>query len=277
MQLGIFAKTFSGTMPDAVMNAARLAGYQAVQYNMACSGLASMPSAIPDQAADAVRAAAIEHGIAVVAVSATYNMIHPDPAVRARGHESLRVIAGSAHRMGTRLLTLCTGTRDPDDQWRAHPDNEAPQAWGDLLDAMTVAVAVADEHDVDLGIEPELANVVNSAAKARSLIDEVNSPRLKIVLDPANLFESEPLDAQRRIVAAGIALLADRIALAHAKDRDARGRFATAGTGVLDYDHYLKCLAHAGFDGPLVTHGLAAGEASDVARFLQQQIAGLPA
>ena len=31
MQLGIFAKTFSGIMPDTVMNAARLAGYQAVQ------------------------------------------------------------------------------------------------------------------------------------------------------------------------------------------------------------------------------------------------------
>ena len=277
MQLGIFAKTFSGTAPDTVMSAARRAGYQAVQYNMACSGLPSMPDAIAEKAADAVRAAAIEHGIAIVAVSATYNMIHPDPAMRSRGHESLRVIAGSAHRMGTRLLTLCTGTRDAEDQWRSHPDNDTPQAWGDLLDAMAVAIAIADEQDVDLGIEPELANVVSSAAKARTLIDELNSPRVKIILDPANLFEAASLDDQRTIVAAGITLLADRIALAHAKDRDAEGRFVTAGTGVLDYGHYLKCLAHAGFDGPLVTHGLSAAEASDVARFLQHEIAGLPA
>jgi sugar phosphate isomerase/epimerase len=93
------------------------------------------------------------------------------------------------------------------------------------------------------------------------------------VLDPANLFEVATLDEQRATVAAAIDLLADRMALGHAKDRHADGRFATAGTGVLDYPNYLACLKCAGFDGPLITHGLSAQEAPSVAVFLQRVIA----
>jgi len=57
-----------------------------VQYNMACSGLPSMPEVIPEDVAEAVAAAAQASGIRLAAVSGTYNMIHPDPAVRERGH-----------------------------------------------------------------------------------------------------------------------------------------------------------------------------------------------
>jgi len=117
----------------------------------------------------------------------------------------------------------------------------------------------------------ELANVVNSAEKARRLIDQIGNPRLRVVLDPANLFETETLDAQRRIVAAAVDRLADRIVMGHAKDRTSDGGFTTAGKGVLDYRHYLVCLKGAGFDGPIVAHGLAANEAPGVAAFLRNQ------
>ncbi|GGD98425.1 epimerase [Aureimonas endophytica] len=273
MRLGIFAKTFEGGDPATVLAAARAAGFGAVQYNMACSGLPPMPDALPPGAAEAVGAAARAGATGIVALSATYNMIHPDPAVREAGHRRLEVLAAGTGAMGTRLLTLCTGTRDPDDQWRGHPDNATPDAWRDLLAAMETALAIAERHDVDLGIEPELANVIDSAAKARRLIDELGSPRVKIVLDPANLFEVAPLPEQRRLVAEAADLLADRIAMGHAKDRTPDGGFTTAGQGVLDYPHYLGCLKAAGFDGPLVTHGLSAAEAPGVAAFLKAALA----
>ena len=275
MRLGIFAKTFPGSEPGTVMAAARAAGYGVVQYNMACSGLPAMPETIPDGIAEAVRTAALDQALDVAAISATYNMIHPDPAQRWRGHDSLEVIAGAAQRMGTRLLTLCTGTRDPDDQWRGHPDNASPEAWRDLAASLETALDIAERCDVDLGIEPELANVIDSAAKARAIIDEMASSRLKIILDPANLFEVASLAEQQRLVSEAIDLLADRIVMAHAKDRDAAGGFTTAGKGVLDYGHYLAGLARIGFDGPLVTHGLAAGEAAEVAAFLEEKLAGI--
>lgn len=273
MRLGIFAKTFPGSDPAAVLAQVRAAGFASAQYNMACSGLAAMPDAITDEQAVAVREAARASSVALCAVSGTYNMAHPDPAVREAGLRRLDVLAGAAGAMGTILITLCTGTCDPDDQWRHHPDNAKPETWAVMRAEMEKAAHIAERYGVRLGIEPELANVVDSAASARRLIDEVGSPTLAIVLDAANLFETATLEDQRRIVAESIDLLADRIVMAHAKDRLADGSFVTAGKGVLDYPHYIACLRAAGFSGDLVTHGLSAAEAAGVARFLSDLVA----
>ncbi len=113
-----------------------------------------------------------------------------------------------------------------------------------------------------------MANVVDSADRARALIDHLQSPALAIVLDPANLFEVTSLARQRDILARAVDLLAERIVMAHAKDRHPDGSFATAGQGVVDFPHFLARLRAAGFDGDLVTHGLTADAAPGVARFL---------
>ena len=81
MKLGIFAKTFEGSDPATVMQAVKAAGFSTVQYNMACSGLASMPDEISSETARAVSQAAQDSGVIIAAVSATYNMIHPDVTV----------------------------------------------------------------------------------------------------------------------------------------------------------------------------------------------------
>lgn len=271
MRLGIFSKTFEGQTPGLVLQAVAQAGFSAAQYNMACSGMPAMPEHIAPDAAQAVASAARDSCIEITAVSGTYNMVHPDLRVREAGHARLEALAQACAGMGTQLITLCTGTRDPDDQWRAHPDNHGLAAWRDLLQSMEIAVAIAEKYQLYLGIEPELANVVSSAQRARDLMDQLASPRLRIVLDPANLFEVATLDAQRNTVAQAIDLLADRIAMGHAKDRYADGRFATAGQGVLDYPHYLAQLKAVGFDGPLIAHGLAASEAAGVAHFLRSR------
>ena len=275
MRLGIFAKTFAGSDPQVVLQAAQAAGFSAVQYNMACSGLAAMPDRLSAAECAAVAGASAASNVAIAAVSGTYNMVHPDPAVRAKGLERLEVLIRSAAALGTGMVTLCTGSRDAQDQWRHHPDNGSPQAWADLLAEMGKACALAEAFGVKLGIEPELANVVDSPARARDLMDRLQSPALAIVLDPANLFEVTPLAAQRDLLARAVDLLADRIVMAHAKDRDATGGFATAGQGVVDFPHFLGCLKAAGFAGDLVTHGLSAHEAPEVSRFLRQTLAAL--
>lgn len=270
MRLGIFAKTFAGTDPATVMGAARAAGYAAVQYNMACSGLPPMPDHIPPDVQDAIAAAGRTTGVAIPALSGTYNMIHPDPAVRSAGLRRLELLVDTAARLGIGMVTLCTGTMDPDDQWRHHPGNATPEAWAALLAEMGKACTCAEACGIRLGIEPELANVVNDAAAARRLIDTLQSPSLAIVLDPANLFEQAAAPARTRIIEHAVDLLADRILMAHAKDRHPDGSFATPGKGVVDFGHFIARLRAAGFDGDLVTHGLSAPEAPAVAEYLRE-------
>jgi sugar phosphate isomerase/epimerase len=274
MEIGIFAKTFDIIGARPVLAAAAQAGYSTVQFNMACLGLPSMPDRIEPAVAAEVGAASRAVHVSIAAVSGTYNMIHPDKTVRAQGLARLEVLAASCARMGTRLITLCTGTRDAQDQWRWHKGNAEPDAWRDIITEMRSAIAIADHHDIELGIEPEMANVVSSASMARRLLDEMASPRLRIVLDPANLFETADNVQRRKVIEDAVRLLAKDIVMAHAKDRTATGDFTTAGKGVIDFAHFVQCLQDAGFDGPLITHGLAAEDAAGVAKFLTSLLRG---
>ena len=92
MRLGIFAKTFAGSDPLTVLTAARSAGFEAVQYNMACSGLAAMPDLLTPDITAAIRQASADTGVAIAAVSGTNNMIHPDPSVRDTGIRRLALL-----------------------------------------------------------------------------------------------------------------------------------------------------------------------------------------
>lgn len=275
MQIGVFAKTFAGTDPMRVLAAAGNAGFSTVQYNMTCSGLDALPDLIEMDRATAVADAARDAQVSVSAVSGTYNMIHPDPTVRADGIRRLGVLAQASSAMGTKLVTLCTGTRDAANQWRHHPDNDTAEAWRDLLNAVGTAVELAETHDVLLGVEPELANVVSSARLARRLLNEIDSDRVRIVLDPANLFERATDTERRTLVEEAVDLLAGSIVMGHAKDRFPSGDFAPAGQGVIDFDHFLRVLDTSGFGGPVVAHGLSEREAPEVAAFLRLRLQAL--
>jgi len=273
MRIGIFAKTFAVTGAGPVLRAVRLAGYQAAQFNFACLGLPSMPDILPSGGCEEIARASLETGVSIAAISGTYNMIHPDQAVRDQGMRRLGLVIGAAPAMGTELVTLCTGTRDPDDLWRWHPGNASPEAWRQLATELGRALDHAETHGVNLGIEPELGNVVSSAALASRLIGEMGSRRLKIVLDPANLFERASAAEIQTTVKQAVDLLAGHIVMAHAKDRRPDGSFCAAGAGVIDFGGFVRCLRGAGFDGPLITHGLAEDEAPTVARFLSAAVA----
>ena len=67
MQLGIFAKTFDGAGPGAVLAAVAAAGFTATQYNMTSSGLPPMPSKIPVEKVNEVAEAARAAGVRIVA------------------------------------------------------------------------------------------------------------------------------------------------------------------------------------------------------------------
>src|ERR671914_241430 len=264
VRLGIFAKTFARSSPEGVFDALASYGLHETQFNMSVARLPSMPDEIDPALADRVMKAAADRNIVLVAVSGTFNMIHPDVGVRRDGLRRLGVLAGACERLGTSIVTLCTGTRDPEDMWRRHPDNVRPEAWRDLLATMQEALETAEEHGVTLAFEPETGNVVDSAEKGRRLLDEMRSPRLKVVIDAANLFDAEDparrLSRSEEILDETFGLLGGDLVLAHAKDVKRLGEVVAAGKGDLDYDLYLRYLSEASYAGPLVLHGLAEEE-----------------
>jgi sugar phosphate isomerase/epimerase len=272
MQLGIFAKTFDRPTVEQVFDAVRTHGLDCVQFNMACAGLPPLPDAIEPSLIAHISTAATRSGVGIAAVSGTYNMIHPDREVRQEGLRRLRVLASACKGMGTSVITLCTGSRDADNMWRWHPENASPQAWSDLLSAMEAALRIAEEENVTLAFEPERANVVDSAAKGHALLAAMQSPRLKVIIDPANLIVSANRHKMRQVLDEAFDLLGEHIILAHAKDRGEDDTFRAAGEGILDYDHYMHLLRAIAFEGPLILHGLSEAQVDAALRFVRSKL-----
>ena len=274
MQLGIFAKIFARPSVGEVFDAVAAHGLRCVQFNLACAGLPTMPDEIEIGAMEKIRDAASARGIAIAAVSGTFNLIHPDSTQRSQGLSRLRVLIAACPHLGTTTITLCSGTRDPDDMWRGHPDNGSPEAWRDLTASVGEAVEIAEQLGVTLGIEPECSNVIDTAKKARQLLDEIRSPNLKIILDAANLVRPGEMPRMKEVLDEAFELLGGELVLAHAKElgRDGLAGHLALGTGALDWDYYLELLRKVGFTGAVIMHGIQEKDVRASGTFLHERL-----
>ena len=220
MDIGVFAKDYYGSTVEAVLAQCAANGFPIAQFNFNSAGLDPMPEAISADVIEQIRAATRATGVRIVSFSATFNMIDPNPAVRTIGLRRLSVLAAAAKELGVPVLSLCTGSRDPENMWRHHPGNLEPGAWHDLLNTMAAALAIAERFDVMLGVEPEPGNVVRTSAHAQRLLTELPTDNLGFVLDPANLLGDDLSPAAvTEAIDLGLELLASRTIVAHGKDR----------------------------------------------------------
>jgi sugar phosphate isomerase/epimerase len=275
VHLGIFAKIFVRPTLGATLDAVVSHGLDCVQFNFACAGLPSMPDKINPALAAQIGREARQRNITIAAVSGTFNMIDSNLAQRQAGLRRLEEMAASCAALGASIITLCTGTRDSEDMWRHHPLNEGAEAWRDLLQSMTAALKIADKYNITLGIEPETANVISSASKARRLLDDMGSPRLKIVMDASNLFHPGDRANREDVLTEAFDLLGDDLVLAHAKDFRDTGKmeYVAPGKGILPWAHYLQLLRASKFDGPLIIHSLPEAEVESSVAFLRNKMA----
>ena len=274
MQIGIMSRTFARATLEEELDAVANHGISCMQFGFSSAGVTELPTHIDVDLCHKIREEMSSRNITMTALSGTYNMIHPDLQQRADGLRNLRVLASACDKLGTSVITLCTGSRDPDNMWRRHPDNDTPEAWADLVVSMRQAIEVAEEYQVTLAFEPEVANVVDSAIKARRIIDQIASPYLKIVMDGANIFHTGELPRMREILDEAFELLGEYIAFAHAKDldRDGEAGHLAAGKGLLDYDRYLSLLNNVDPDVPIILHGLSEAEVDGCVSFLREKI-----
>jgi len=200
-------------------------------------------------------------------------MAHPDPMDRHGNLIKFEVLCEVAGKLQIPVITLCTGTRDPVNMWKWHPENDSKEAWDDMVQSIESALIAAEKNNLILAFEPESENIVNSATRARKLLNELRHPRLQIVIDPANLI-SQGCN-QKEVLDEAFALLGDSIVMAHAKDRNSDFQACAAGKGVLDFEYYLRCTKQSGFTGPLVMHGLDEIDVAFSRDFLRQTLANV--
>ena len=279
MHIGIMSRTFIRPTLEETLDAVAEHGLNCVQFNFSCAGLPEMPEKIEPELSDRIRKEAEAREIEITALSGTFNMIHPSMRVRLDGLKRLREMAAACDRIGTSVISLCTGTRDMESMWRRHPENDTPEAWNDLVDSMQRALEIAEEFKVTLALEPEVSNVVDSASKARRLINQMGSPYLKVIMDPANIFHKGELVRVKEMIDEAFVLLGDYIAFGHAKDLDHDGEAGhlPAGKGLLDYTQYLTWMNGLDFDVAVILHGLSEEEVDECVDFLQGKMTSISA
>lgn len=265
MTPGIFETVFQRPTLAESFRAVAGAGFGSVQFDLQSAGIDPWRGDVSNVVLAGIRRDADATGVRIPAISGTFNMAHPDPVVRAAGLDGFECVSGSANVLGARLVTLCTGTRDEGSMWRWHQDNASAAAWADMVDSVIKALVLAERHDVVLVVEPEPANVVSSAAKARDLLDQLANDRLRIVLDPANIVLSDRSSSPDAVLDDAFALLGPDIVFAHAKDLSSEGEFCAAGTGIVPWERYWRLLEEIGYDGDVIFHTLTE---ADIARAL---------
>lgn len=271
----LIATTFTTGTLEARLDAVKANGLACVQMSMAAAGLAEMPDRIPANLPDRMRRESSARGIAIASLTGTFNMTHPDKEHRRRGLQRLRLLAEVCPRIGTSFIHICTGTRDPNNMWHYHPDNGSPESWRDMAACVREAAGIARQANVVLAFEPEVSNVVDSAGKARRLLDEIGSPHLKVTMDPANLFHTGELPRMKEILDEAFSLVGKDIVLCHAKDLDHDGEAGhqPAGHGVLDYHQYMSLVRKYEFKGPVLLHGLTAEQVPGCLAFVRAKLA----
>jgi sugar phosphate isomerase/epimerase len=266
-RLGVLTSEFERPSLEATLDAVAAHNIGAVQFQLGSAvpslplqtslmrGLDVLGEHLSPSLCGEIRDQLAKRNLTLAAVDGTFNMIDPDEKRRWTNLGYLRQLVESCGALGTSMVTLCTGSRD-EIMWRRHPGNDSPEAMTDLVAVMKAAAQTAEEHAVTLAFEPEVNNVASSPERARQLIDEVGSPCVKVVMDPANIFKAGELPRMQDKLREAFDLLGNDIALAHAKDLDHDGEAGhlAAGEGLLDYPLYLSLLQRSGFDGTVVLH-----------------------
>jgi sugar phosphate isomerase/epimerase len=187
-------------------------------------------------------------------------MAHPDGAVRAEGIRRLELLCKAAVELEAGTISLCSGTRNAAHLWRYHKDNHTDAAWADMLETMERSVEIAGRYGVLLAVETEYNNVIDTPERAREMLDTVNSPHLKMIMDCANLFH--PGDAHRDkaadVIGHAFDIIGGDIVLAHGKDiAESDGiDFCPTGEGIVDFELFMQLLLKYGYTGDMILHGI---------------------
>jgi len=258
-----------GIMPAAALfSRIRALGFETVQFafsdvteaRFVPSGQIEIPARIDDSLVSLVAAEARRNRLPIGAVNGTFNAAHPDPAIRAEGVRRFEGLAAATAQLGCAIITLCSGTRNPDYLWSPHAANGEEAAWADMIEVMRALAAIAERHGVTLAIETEAANVVDTPEKARRAMEEAGSERLKMVMDCANLFHAG--EARRANVESAMrhafAVFGSDVVVAHGKDiREGEGiDFCGTGEGIVDFELFARLLAEVPYPADMMLHGI---------------------
>ena len=172
-------------------------------------------------------------GLDVPSIGVYTNLIDPDAAEREKNVQYFADMMRVANEMGIRILATECGSVIVPGKGRDLSASLSEEAYPRLVETTRKLVALAVKHDVVIVFEPYFQDLLGSATALRYFIEEVNSPRVRAQLDPANLLPHNSLEEM-------FDALGPYIAALHAKDRKLHvTRGVAAGEGDVNYWKFI--------------------------------------
>ena len=213
-------------------------------------------------------------GIEIHSLGVYTNLIHPDEGERAANLAYFEAMMEIGGHMNVRTFITEAGHYLDEKAPAPHIALEFQDAvWPQTVGTIRLLAAMAEKHDAKVLLEPFYRGFLTTAKRVRTLLEEVHSPRIRALLDPANLIELNDLDEM-------FAQLGPWIDCLHAKDRKLHvERGVAAGKGDLDYRRFVTLAAERTPAAPLVLEYVGAKDYKDALAHLRNalQCAGITA
>jgi len=185
-------------------------------------------------------------GVSIHSVGVYTNLIHPDKAERQQNLAYFESMMKIARHMDVDTLITEAGhyqSEGPPARVEYHFQEEV---WNTMVATGKQLAELAEKYGAVVLMEPFFRGFLASAKRTRLFLEEVNSPRIRALLDPANLLEVNDLEEMFQQLKPWIGCL-------HAKDRKLHvDRGVAAGKGDLDYPKFVTLAAKHTPHAPLI-------------------------
>jgi sugar phosphate isomerase/epimerase len=244
--LGIDSGVYRGLPVEDAARRIKEDGFRGVLTSFSFADVAFDPLKPDWAAAGKITGCFERNGIHVASLYGYYNVVDPEPERRKQGEARMEFLIANWKRLGCPIISTETGTLNRQSEWLDAPENLTEGAFVACRDSLARLVRAAEKTGAVIALEVYWRNVIGTIERTVRLMREIDSPALKLVMDPANYFRNEDLPNMQAMLQEMFERLGDRIALAHAKD--VKGvpdgpEHPAAGKGSLDYPLFLRLLA----------------------------------
>jgi len=235
---------FAQSVVDAKLESLQLVLPKAIEFQNLTGLNSEIAPILNDNLTTAVKEQLEEKGIKVAMMGAYFNPIHSNKELVAETVENFKNHLKKAKFFGTELVGTETGSYN-DDEWTWNENNDSEEAFQEVLRVFKDILPVAEEAGVYLTIEPAYHHVIGAPARLKRLVDELDSPNVRVIFDLFNLLHKGNTHEQRQLTDEMLEFFNDKIMIVHAKDfilEDGELVQVAPGKGDMDYPYLIRKL-----------------------------------
>jgi sugar phosphate isomerase/epimerase/alkylhydroperoxidase/carboxymuconolactone decarboxylase family protein YurZ len=255
LEYGVFSTAFGAYGIEEIAEKLAASGSKFTQFYPLIGGEWLGPESFTDKLIREINVAFAKNKVDIIAVGAGNRFVSANKDEAEKTFKDAKKWIEIAAKIGAKYVILEAGTTHKTKFWTDTTDNHKTKTWDAAIKIFKQLARHAQKFGITIGIEPHHASVVRDAVELRKILDDVDEPNFKAVLDPANSITKENAKNQDLEIKKLFHLIGDDFVLAHAKDaKIVKGEpdLGPAGYGVLPYGTYIRLLEGSGYKGPLL-------------------------